>query len=111
MRPFTDVLRDHRGGKLVEHLTMRFAEVIEKVVDLDKSGEITLKLKIVPSKGDDGAFEIVPSIKTMVPEADLPKSVFYSDGDGSLVRESPRQAGMFPADEIESERTRRRGDR
>jgi hypothetical protein len=102
------VLNDHRGGKLVEELTRRFAEVLEGVNALHENGAITLTLKIMPSKGADDSFEIIPTIKTTVPEPPLPKALFYSDGDGSVVRESPRQGGMFGSDEIESERQRRR---
>lgn len=103
-RPFTDILREHRNGKLVGIITERWDELVSAVEQFHKSGELTLKLKLIPSKGDDGTFEIVPSIKVAIPEPDLPKALFYSDGHGSLVREPPRGGALFSSDEVESDR-------
>lgn len=111
MRPFTDVLRDHRNGKLVDALTERLALVVAAVRETGKSGEIKLALKIAPAKGDDETFEIIPSIKCMVPERDLPKGLFYADEENNLLREPPRGGALFSQDEVESERERRRGSR
>lgn len=108
MRPFTDVLRDHRGGKLVNQLTERLAKVLEAVEETGKAGSITLTLKVSPSKGDEDVLEVVPAIKSVVPEADLPKALFYSDGEGSLLREPPKGGALFSADERESDEPRRR---
>jgi hypothetical protein len=107
MRPFTDVLRDHRGGKLVEQLTERFGKVLEAVEDTGKPGSITVTLKVSPSKGDEDVMEVVPSIKSVVPEPDLPKALFYSDGEGSLLRDPPRGGRLFDAGEIEGDRDER----
>ncbi len=113
-RLFTDILREHRNGKLVERLTEQFGELLEAIQDTDKAGAITLKLTVTPSKGDDGTFEIVPKVSLTIPQSDLPKALFYSDGLGGLVREPPRGGALFDANEIESdredERRRRRGD-
>lgn len=98
MRPFTDVLRDHRNGRLVDQLSQRLAKVVEAVEETGKAGAITLKLKIEPNKGEEGAFTVVPSISTSMPENDLPKALFYSDGEGNLLRESPNQRGIFDGD-------------
>lgn len=39
MRPFTDVLRDIRKGKVVDSLSERLAEVVQGVLDTNKGGE------------------------------------------------------------------------
>jgi hypothetical protein len=103
-RLFTDILRDHRNGKLVERLTQEFASLMEAVEDTEQAGSISLSLKVIPSKGDDGTFEIVPTIKLSLPVAPLPKALFYSDGTGGLVREPPIGGKLFAASEVESDR-------
>lgn len=113
MRPFTDVIRDHRNGKLVNSLTERLAKVVAAVQETGKGGSITLSLAIKPSKGDEDAFEVVPTISAKLPEADLPKALFYADDSGSLVRESPVQRGIFDADDTDlgsAPRRRRSGE-
>lgn len=110
MRHFTDILRDHRGGKLVDQLTKRLAGVIAAVDDTGQPGTITLTLKVTPQKGDEGVYEIAPTIKTTVPEAPLAKAQFFADGEGSLVREPPKGGALFEASERESERGDRRSE-
>lgn len=113
MRLYTDVLRDHRNGKLVQQLTERLAKVVNAVEETGKAGAITLKLKIEPNKGEEGAFTVVPAITTSLPEADLPKALYYGDGEGGLLRESPTQRGIFDAsdDELGDRPRRVRGGR
>lgn len=109
MRLYTDVLRDHRNGRLVQQLSERLAKVVNAVEETGKAGAITLKLKIEPNKGEEGAFTVVPAISTSMPESDLPKALFYGDGEGGLLRESPNQRGIFDAapDEDLGDRPRR----
>lgn len=107
MRAFTDVIRDHRNGRLVAELSERLAKVVSGVEETGKQGTITLKLTIKPSKGEEGAFKVSPSISTGIPEVDLPDALFFSDEHGSLVRESPTQRGMFDVNDIESDAPRR----
>lgn len=109
MRPFTDVLRDHRNGRLVDQCTERLAKLVKGVEETGKAGTFTLKLKVEPNKGEEGAFTVVPSIATTIPEKDLAKALFYSDDDGNLLRESPTQRGIFDAsDDDLGDRPRRR---
>lgn len=96
MRPITDMLREHRNGRLVDHMTDRLAEVVAAVRETGKSGSITLKLTISPSKGDEAdAIEVIPNVSAKMPEKDLAKALFYADESNSLVRESPTQRGIF----------------
>lgn len=110
MRHFTDILRDHRGGKLVERLTKDLAKAIAAADDTGQPASITLTLKISPQKGDEGVYEIAPTIKTSLPEKPLAKAQFFADGEGSLVREPPKGGALFEAAERESERGERRSD-
>lgn len=111
MRPFTDVIRDHRNGKLVAELSERMARVVQAVEETGKPGTITLKLTIKPSKGEEGAFKVSPTISQGIPERDLPDALFFSDESGSLVRESPTQRGIFDADDTDLGQAPRRSRR
>lgn len=108
MRPFTDVLRDHRGGKLVEHLTAEFGDLLEAVNETGKAGTITLQLKVAPTKGDEDTLQVTPNVKLSKPTKDLATAMFWQDGEGSLLREPPKGGALFSADEVESDRERRR---
>ena len=113
MRPITDILRDHRNGKLVAEASERFARVVLAVEETQKEGSITITLKVKPSKGEEGAFTVTPSVGQTIPERDLPNALFFADDDGSLVRESPTQRGMFDAnaeDLGDAPRRRRSGE-
>lgn len=108
MRPFTDVLRDLRGGRIVDEASRQFATVLEAVEAEGKPGTITLTLKVSPPKKGDDALRIVPSIKIKAPEPELPEALMFSDGQGSLLRE-PRNGGkLFEEAAIESDRRDRR---
>lgn len=95
MRHFTDVLRDHRGGKLVDHLSSKLDEVVQAVRRTGKSGELTLKLKITPTKGEDDLVDVVPNCKVTLPEPDLAKALFYVSDEGDLLRSNPNAPGLF----------------
>ena len=110
MRFFTDILRDHRRGKLVERLTKDLARVVAAVDETGQKGSITLTLAISPAKGDEGTYEIAPSIKLNIPEAPLPKGTMFADGSGSLVLEPPKGGALFDAAERDGERGERRSD-
>lgn len=97
MRHFTDVLRDHRGGKLVEHLSGKLDEVVQAVRKTGKSGEFVLKLKISPTKGEEDLVDVVPNCKVTLPEPDLAKALFFVSEEGDLLRSNPNAPGLFQA--------------
>lgn len=102
MRPFTDVLRDFRRGKVVDDLTEALAEVVKGVEETNKKGEITLKLVVQPQGKDDNAMRVSAKVTSKVPRADLPDALFYADADGSLLRDDPTQSRMFAdAEEVD----------
>ena len=95
MRHFTDILRDHRGGKLVDHLSGKLDEVVAAVRKTGKSGELTLKLKIVPAKGEDDLVDVIPNCKVSLPEPDLAKAMFFVSEEGDLLRSNPNAPALF----------------
>ena len=104
MVPFTDILRQIRKGIVVDELDQAMLKVNEAVIDTGKAGEITLKIKIKPMKGDSCQVTLTPVVSFKKPQADLPDGIFFLTGDGDLVRNDPNQSEMFVA-------TERLGDR
>ncbi len=95
MRPFTDVLRDIRRGKVVEAASEELAQVVKAVLDTEKAGELTLKLKIKPQGKGDNAVIVSAELKAKRPQADLPDALFFADLEGDFLREDPSQTRMF----------------
>ncbi len=95
MRPFTDVLRDIRKGRVVDAASDELAEVVRAVLDTSKPGELTLKLKIKPQGKGDNAVIVSAEVKAKRPQADLPDALFFADIDGDLLRDDPTQQRIF----------------
>lgn len=106
-RPFTDVLRDHRNGRLVDHLTDQLALVLAGVRDTGQKGSITLTLEISPERGEEGFVDVQPKVSTKVPQPPLSKGLFYVDEGGSLLRDPPRGGALFNPAEVESDAPRK----
>jgi hypothetical protein len=107
MKPFTDILRDIRKGRIVEEATAKLALATIAALDTGKPATVTLTLAVKPEKGGE-TVEIIPTVKVKTPEADLPKAVFYvtRDEEGvDLMRTDPNQRPLF--DEVDSERAYR----
>lgn len=95
MRPFTDVIRDIRKGRVVDAASEELAEVVRAVLDTNKGGELTLKLSIKPQGKGDNAVIVSAKLSAKVPQADLPDALFFADLDGDLLRDDPTQNRMF----------------
>lgn len=95
MRPFTDVIRDIRKGRVVDAASEQLAEVVRGVLDTNKGGEITLKLSIKPQGKGDNAVIVSAKLSAKVPQSDLPDALFFADLDGDLLRDDPTQQRMF----------------
>lgn len=95
MRPFTDVIRDIRKGRVVEAASEQLAEVVRGVLDTNKGGEVVLKLSVKPQGKGDNAVIVSAKLSSKVPQADLPDALFFADLDGDLLRDDPTQTRMF----------------
>ena len=99
MRPYTDVLREIRKGRVVDAASEALAEVVKAVLDTDKAGKLGVELTIKPNS--DGAVEITAKVKPTIPQGDLPSGLFFADLDGDLHRDDPTQREMFtPTDAL-----------
>lgn len=93
--PFTDVLSQIRRGLVVTELTEALAELCEAVIDTGKAGELTLKIKIKPPKGDSCQVTLSPMVSSKTPKADMPDGIFFVGAGGDLLRNDPDQKEMF----------------
>lgn len=94
MKPFTDVLREYRKGQLADEATDELAKVVKGVTETGQAGELTVKLKIKPQKGDSGIIIVSGEVVAKTPREALPDAIFYADDEGGLHRREPRQADM-----------------
>jgi len=95
MRPFTDILRDMRKGRVVDAAGDEMARLVRAVLDTNKAGEMTLKLKVKPQGKGDNAVIVSAEVKSKAPQADLPDALFFADLDGDLLREDPTSQRIF----------------
>lgn len=95
MRLITDVLRDIRKGRVVDSASEELARVVRAVLDTEKPGELTLKLKIKPQGKNDNALIVSVAVASKVPQASLPDGLFFADLEGDLLRDDPTQQRLF----------------
>lgn len=80
---------------MVEAASDELAAVVKAVLDTEKAGELTLKLKLKPQGRGDNAVILTVQMTSKRPQADLPEAIFFADLDGDLLREDPTQTRMF----------------
>ena len=102
---FVNTLMEMRNGKAVAEISKKYSELVEAIKDVGTGGEITLKLKLKPTKADmhTGVKEItVQHICTISkPERTVGPSVFFVGRDGRLSRTDPDQQDIFEEEEKE----------
>jgi hypothetical protein len=85
VRPFADFVREQRKGLLHDELSDELARVVQQV---DKPGEVTLKLTVSP-QGD--MVSVKDAVITKLPKPDRPPALYFTDDDGNLSRHNPAQ--------------------
>lgn len=108
VRPFSEWLLTQRKGHLHEQLSEALVEVVNAVVEHEKVGTLTLKIKVVPGgKGYSPTVTLTDAITLKVPEGAPESALFFVDDDGNLTRRDPNQPelGLREAPRDESENT------
>ena len=89
---FLVFLAAQAGGGTASELSDGLAELVRRVADTGKKGSISLTVAVEPMKGGDGKTMVVKdSISLKLPEYDRTASVYFTDEDGRLHRNDPRQ--------------------
>lgn len=92
VRPFSEWMLTQRKGHLHEQLSEALVEVVNAVVEHDKVGTLTLKVKVAPGgRGYSPTVTITDAIVLNVPEGAPESALFFVDDDGNLTRRDPNQ--------------------
>jgi hypothetical protein len=100
VRPFSEWLSEQRRGATHTELSEVLNTVTAAVIEHNKIGEITLKVKIKP--GGDGMVIVEDEIKSKIPEPGRAANIYFVDDDANLQREDPRQTRL-PLREVSNE--------
>jgi hypothetical protein len=89
MRDFVDVLTDLDDGHVHEELTAKLHEVVRAVIASKQAGALTLKISVRL----EGERQLVVNAKVtpMVPAAKQGFTMFFTDENGGLRKDDPRQ--------------------
>lgn len=111
MTDIVSVLCEMRGGQVVSDVNVKFQDMLKAVLDTGGKGELTIKLKVNPSKMALGGaileVECSHECKAKKPELPVGKSIFFVSSEGTLSRSDPAQDAMFapePEPELKKER-------
>lgn len=94
-KAFNIVLQDLRDGRVHAELTHQLSELIDRVQETGKAGELTLKLKIKPAtRGHVDKIMFADSVTTTLPKPDRGEDVFWLGEDNELSRNHPKQSSL-----------------
>jgi hypothetical protein len=108
-KPFAMFIQDQRAGALHNELSDELANVVQRVIDLNKAGSLELKLKIVPAGKGQAAVFITDEVKSKPPE-DRQAFMYFTDGRGNISRSNPNQPEL-PLREVPRDKPRELPDR
>jgi hypothetical protein len=93
--PFAQTLAFLSRGSLDGELAEALAEVVKRVRETGKAGELTLKLKVsMLNQRDEDAVKVTPAVSTKLPKLASFETVMFSTYDGDLLRNDPRQQSL-----------------
>ena len=87
-RLITDILGDVAGGTLVQLASDKLSEAAAAVAETGKGASVTIVLKL---SNNNGSLFIDGKVGSKVPEAPIPRSIFFVDASGNLLRNDPNQ--------------------
>lgn len=93
---FLDILTHYRRGALNRAINEKLADLAKACRTSNKTGEITVKIKLKPSKSGGNEFTFAGHVSTKVPETTIPEAIFYIDEkSGEITRDDPAQEKLF----------------
>ena len=81
-----------RYGQLSDELDAGFAQLVQKVEETGKAGEITLKIKV--KKGSANQLEITDNMSVNLPKPTRESTLVFALPNGAVTRTDPRQASL-----------------
>jgi len=89
LRPITDVLRRLKSGTLIDDASTKMAELVKKVEETGKPGELTMKIRV--SMAPAGAMALAGEVTTKLPKESRVETLMFPTPEGNLEVEDPRQ--------------------
>lgn len=91
---FLKTLQNVRQGAAIDELGQALYDLTLAVKAAGKSGELVLRLKVVPIDAAGAAVHIEDQIITKEPKLSKGKTVFFINDAGELVKNDPRQRAL-----------------
>jgi hypothetical protein len=89
------LLSTMRNGAANERATEELEKLVQAVQATDKSGSVTIKIKVSKLKGGETELKVDMTVSSSIPVGDIPFGIYYPDKDGSLHRTDPRQMELL----------------
>lgn len=94
-KAFAVILQDLRDGRVHAELSQQFGELVNKVQETGKAGELTLKIKVKPAtRGNVDKIMIADAVTVSMPKPERGEDVFWLTDDNDLSRNHPRQGNL-----------------
>lgn len=93
-KPFTQFIAEQRRGALHTELSDQLAELVHACLETGKKGKLALTISVAPIKDADGTVSITDDVKLTAPKPDAKPSIFFTDEQGNLSRQDPRQVEL-----------------
>lgn len=95
-KAFSIFLQDLRDGRAHAELSNQLAELLAKVKETGKGGELILKIKIRPATrgGDVDKVTICDAITVNLPKPERGEDFFWLTDDNDLSRNHPKQGNL-----------------
>lgn len=94
VRPFAAVLQDINGGTFADQLAHDVQDLVQAVRNQGRKGTLTIRLEATPRKGNTQALNLVARRDLRLPQEEPVESVFFTDAQGNLLRDDPRQTAL-----------------
>lgn len=94
VRPFAAVLQDINNGQVADQLATDMQTLVNAVREHGRKGSMTLKVEVQPRKGNTYALNVTARVDTKLPAPEPVESVFFTDAEGNLHRDDPRQLAL-----------------
>jgi hypothetical protein len=93
-RPAIDVLRDLRGGAVIEELDAALQALVMQVQSTLKGGALTLKVEVKPLKGSAEAVIVRATVESKAPTLEDVGVIMFPSPEGNLTRSHFRQPDL-----------------
>ena len=96
MKAFSVFIQDLRDGRAHTELSTQLAELINKVQETGKGGELTFKLKVKPATrgGDVDKITVSDQVTITLPKPERGEDIFWLTDDNELSRSHPKQQSL-----------------